>query len=181
MIKNTIKLLLVGALVVSTSCKKKDEFAVQQLDAKNNVVAQGQLAMQDDRMKKKLKPEDYPVIEFETKEFDFGNIKQGQKVEHVFKFKNAGKNDLHVIDVRPSCGCTAPEWTKTPLKKGETGEIKIVFDSKGKSGAQTKSISLLTNTESGSEVLTFKANILTDGIGAPVEAHSTTENHNHKH
>lgn len=149
------------AIIMVTSCRNKDEFAPLQIDAKTNkIIPLGQLSMKDDSMRKKLKPEDYPVIEFEAKEFDFGTIKQGEKVEHVFKFKNTGKNDLTVVEVRPSCGCTAPEWTKTPIKKGESGEVKIVFNTVGKSGKQTKSVSLLTNTMEGNEVLTFKANIL---------------------
>jgi len=160
MIKNSITLVAFMAILASTSCKQKEEFTPQQLDATNRVVPAGQLAIQDDSMKKKLKPEEYPVIEFDAKEFDFGTIKQGDKVEHIYTFKNTGKNDLSVIEVRPSCGCTAPEWTKTPVKKGESGEIKIIFNSAGKSGSQHKSIALLTNTMDGHEVLIFKANIV---------------------
>ncbi|MFK7000015.1 DUF1573 domain-containing protein [Flavobacterium oreochromis] len=144
------------------SCKSKDEFEVQQLDSNNLVTPQGMLSMKEESMKKKLKPGEYPKIEFDSPQHDFGTIKQGDKVEHIFKFTNTGKNDLYVIEVRPSCGCTAPEWTKTPVKKGESGEIKIIFNSKGKSGEQTKSVALLTNTEQGNEVLTFKANIIVE-------------------
>jgi len=170
MIKNSLKMIALVAILVSTSCKNKDEFATEQIDGKNMVTPLGQLSMQDDSMKKKLKPEDYPVIELDSKEFDFGTIKQGDKVEHIFKFKNTGKNDLTVIEVRPSCGCTAPEWTKTPVKKGESGEIKIIFNSTGKSGPQTKTVALLTNTMLGNEVLTFKANIVGKD-GKPIESH----------
>lgn len=171
MIKNSLKMIALVAILASTSCKNKDEFAAQQIDGKNMVTPLGQLSMQDDSMKKKLNPEDYPVIELDAKEFDFGTIKQGDKVEHIFKFKNTGKTDLTVIEVRPSCGCTAPEWTKTPVKNGESGEIKIIFNSTGKSGQQTKTVALLTNTMQGNEVLTFKANIVgTDG--KPIESQS---------
>ncbi|AEW84972.1 DUF1573 domain-containing protein [Flavobacterium columnare NBRC 100251 = ATCC 23463] len=144
------------------ACKSKDEFEVQQLDDNNLVLPQGVLSMKEESMKKKLKPGEYPKIEFDNLQHDFGTIKQGDKVEHIFKFTNTGKNDLYVMEVRPSCGCTAPEWTKTPVKKGQSGEIKIIFDSKGKSGQQTKSVALLTNTEQGNEILTFKANILVE-------------------
>ncbi|MFK7051000.1 MULTISPECIES: DUF1573 domain-containing protein [Flavobacterium] len=144
------------------ACRSKDEFEVQQVNSNNLVMPQGMLSMQEESMKKKLKPGEYPKIEFDSAQHDFGTIKQGDKVEHIFKFTNTGKNDLYVIEVRPSCGCTAPEWTKTPVKKGESGEIKIIFNSKGKSGQQTKSVALLTNTEQGNEILTFKANILVE-------------------
>lgn len=164
------------AVLALASCKNKDEFAPQQLDARNMVVAKGQLSMQDESMKKKIKPEDYPIIKFTETEFDFGTIKQGDKVEHIFKFTNEGKNDLYVMEVRPSCGCTAPEWTKTPVKKGKSGEIKIIFDSTGKQGSQTKTVTLLTNTEKGNDILTFKANIL-----ANESTTSPSENHQEEH
>ena len=165
------------------ACKNKDEFEVQHVDANNQVIPQGLLSMNEEKMKKKLNPEDYPVISFDNAEHDFGKINQGDKVEHIYKFTNTGKNDLFVMEVRPSCGCTAPEWTKSAIKKGETGEIKIVFDSKGKSGETTKSIALLTNTMGGNEVLTFKANILVGGkeVKPQVAPEANHENHNHKH
>lgn len=167
-----MKMIALVAIFAATSCKNKNEFPVQQIDlATNKVMPPGLLSMQDDSMKKNVKPEDYPVIEFDAKEFDFGTIKQGDKVEHIFKFKNTGKNDLSVIEVRPSCGCTAPEWTRTPVKKGESGEIKIVFNSAGKSGKQTKTVSLLANTLEENVVLTFKANIV-DANGNTTETPS---------
>jgi len=43
-----------------------------------------------------------PVISFDSREFDFGTIEQGEKVEHVFKFKNTGDAVLHVEKVRSS-------------------------------------------------------------------------------
>lgn len=168
MIYNSMKIIALVAILGATSCKQKEEFATQQIDENNMVMPAGQLAMQDATKKKKLNPEDYPVIELDSKEFDFGTIKQGDKVEHIFKFKNTGTTDLSVIEVRPSCGCTAPEWTKTSVKTGESGEIKIIFDSTGKMGPQTKSVTLLTNTMEGNEIVTFKANIVGKD-GKPVE------------
>jgi Protein of unknown function (DUF1573) len=159
MINKTITLVATVAFLASVSCKHKEDFPVTNVDGNNMVIPGGVNAM-DDTMKKKLKPEEYPVIKFDATEHDFGTIQEGDKVEHIFKFTNTGKNDLYVIEVHPSCGCTAPEWTKTPVKSGESGEIKIIFNSAHKSGEQNKSISLLTNTMNGNEILTFKANVL---------------------
>jgi Protein of unknown function (DUF1573) len=159
-----IKMLALVAILSLSSCKQKEEFQEQQIDGKTNqVLPPGQLAMKDNTMKKKLKPEEYPVIQFDNANHNFGDIKEGDKVTHVFKFKNTGKNDLTVIEVRPSCGCTAPEWTRTPVKSGESGEIKIIFDSNRKVGQNKKSIALLTNTMEGNEVLTFEANVISNG------------------
>jgi hypothetical protein len=157
MIKNTMNLLAVIALISTVSCKQDDGLGKIIIDQNTGlIVAEGKAA----EIRKTLKSEEYPKIEIENPNFDFGTITEGDKVEHIFKFKNTGKNDLYVIDVKPSCGCTSPEWTKTPVKKGASGEIKIVFNSTGKNGAQNKTINLLTNTEAGNELLTFKANIV---------------------
>lgn len=85
-----------------------------------------------------------PTMDFDAKEFDFGTIKQGEKITHEFKFKNNGKRDLIIRDTQSSCGCTAVE-TKKVIKAGESSTIKATFNSAGKSGKQNKSITLITN------------------------------------
>lgn len=160
MIKKVINVMLVVAIFSATSCKKKEEFQTYQVDSNNNLVPPGPFSNSMPHSNKNWKPEDYPIIKFDANEFDFGDIKQGEKVVHIFKFKNIGKNDLSVVSVRPSCGCTAPDWTKTPVKSGATGEIKIIFDTSRKFGKQNKSITLNTNTIIGNEVLKFTANII---------------------
>jgi hypothetical protein len=162
MIKNVMSLIAVVFILATVSCKKKEDFPVMALDANNNVVALNRVDSSTPEVISNKKPEEYPVLALENSSFDFGDIKQGDKVEHVFKFTNTGKiGDLLIINVQPSCGCTAPEWTKVPVKQGESGEIKIIFNTAGKSGLQQKSIMITTNTQKGSEVINFTANILT--------------------
>jgi len=96
---------------------------------------------------------------FEHKEYDFGKITQGDKVNHDFKFRNTGDADLIISYARGSCGCTVPEYPKTPIKAGESGVIKVSFNSAGKSGEVEKTVTLSCNTKEGNEVLTIKANI----------------------
>jgi len=101
----------------------------------------------------------YPAIKFEQEEHDFGQINQGDNVSHIFKFKNTGEADLIISKAKGSCGCTVPEYPKEPIKPGATGEIKVSFNSAGKKGKQTKSVTLETNTEKGSEHLQIHASI----------------------
>lgn len=96
------------------------------------------------------------LITFENKEFDFGTVDEGEIVETVFKVTNSGKTDLIIIDALTSCGCTVPVWPKKPIKPGETKDIEVRFNTNGKKNRQQKIITLLTNTESGREVLTLK-------------------------
>lgn len=96
---------------------------------------------------------------FNKKEHDFGDIKQGDKVNYTFTFKNTGSNDLSIASANASCGCTVPEYTKDPIQPGKSGKMKVSFDSTGKTGVQTKTVTVRANTPSGVETLTIKANI----------------------
>ena len=77
-----------------------------------------------------------PIIAFEEKLHDFGTIKDGDVVEHIFTFVNDGEAPLIISDAKATCGCTVPEWPRQPIAVGETGEIKVRFNSKNKPGVQ---------------------------------------------
>ncbi|MCX2429291.1 MULTISPECIES: DUF1573 domain-containing protein [unclassified Pedobacter] len=88
---------------------------------------------------------DAPVIVFEREIFDFGKIVQGDKVNHEFKFKNAGKSPLIISNATATCGCTVPEVPKDPILPGKEGSLKVVFNSTGKQGMQDKVITINSN------------------------------------
>lgn len=100
-----------------------------------------------------------PVFEFETDNHEFGIITEGEKVSYTFKFKNTGNAPLVISNASASCGCTVPEYTKTPVAPGEEGEVNVTFDSAGKSGMTTKSVTLIANTEPNTKVLKISADI----------------------
>lgn len=91
--------------------------------------------------------------EYSEKTFDFGTINDGEKVKHDFTVKNTGKTDLVIRKVRASCGCTAVQPAKTLLAPGETTTIGVTFDSKGRPGRQSKTVTVITNDPSASTVL----------------------------
>lgn len=86
------------------------------------------------------------VMKFEKDAHDFGKIKTGDKVTYDFKFTNTGTSPLIITDAVATCGCTKPEWPKTPVKPGESGIIHVTFNSEGKSGLQDKQITVTANT-----------------------------------
>lgn len=98
----------------------------------------------------------FPVISFETEEYDFGTIEQGTRVEHKFEFVNNGDAPLLILDASSSCGCTVPQWTKDPIAPGEKGSLLVKFDGSGQNQV-TKTINLVTNTKEGKENLRIKA------------------------
>jgi hypothetical protein len=86
-----------------------------------------------------------PVAQFNAMDYDFGDMKQGDKKDYTFNLTNTGKSDLHIRNVRSSCGCTAVAPSKKVVSPGETVPIKVTFDSRGKRGRQSKSITVITN------------------------------------
>ncbi len=94
-------------------------------------------------------------ISFETDMHDFGTIKQGANGTYEFKFKNTGKEPLIISNARGSCGCTVPEWSKDPIKPGDSGVIKTTYDTK-RIGAFTKTVTISSNAKTATKVLTIK-------------------------
>lgn len=85
-------------------------------------------------------------MEFEVESFDFGTVNEGEKVEYIYKFQNVGKVPLTISQARSTCGCTVPVWPTEPIGVGESGEIKVVFNTAGKKGNQEKPVNITANT-----------------------------------
>lgn len=94
-----------------------------------------------------------PKIVFSQTEYDFGTIKQGDKVTYEYKFKNEGKSDLIIRKVKATCGCTVPNPEKMVIKPGEESFIKATFNSAGKKGHQSKPITITTNDPTNSSMV----------------------------
>ena len=90
-------------------------------------------------------PKNGPKIVFSEDRHEFGDIIQGDVIEHVFEFTNSGNAPLVLQDVKTTCGCTVPEWPRTPLAPGSTAELKVKFNSAGKIGIQNKVITVISN------------------------------------
>lgn len=86
-----------------------------------------------------------PEIVVEQDSFNFGQVYQGEKVEHTFRFQNVGDAPLHIDKVRTSCGCTAALPSATEIAPGESGELSTTFDSGRFRGQVTKTIYLYSN------------------------------------
>ncbi len=84
---------------------------------------------------------------FDSPSFDFGTVKEGEKVEHTFKFKNTGKEPLVISNAKGGCGCTVPQWPREPIAPGAASEIKVVFNSQGKAGKRNQAVTITANTE----------------------------------
>ncbi len=84
------------------------------------------------------------TVEFETMEHDFGLVEPGKTVRHEFRFRNTGSVPLVISDVRTSCGCTIPLWTREPVAPGDSGKIVVQFDGSGR-GKVSRTIYVYAN------------------------------------
>src|SRR5476651_2685296 len=67
-------------------------------------------------------------FKFASEKFDFGKIPQGKPVTTKFEYTNVGEEPLILTEVKPTCGCTIADYTKTPVKKGDKGVITITYN-----------------------------------------------------
>lgn len=165
MIKRYLSIALIaGVSVLTISCggneaktadtakdaaKKVEKTATKQA---NNVAKQAKKAAQ-------VEATGNAKFEFTESVWDFGTIKSGDVVNHIFKFKNTGTEPLIISNAKGSCGCTAPEWPKEPIAPGESGEMKVVFNSRGKSNKQNKTVTITANTTPNQTRLRVTGNV----------------------
>ncbi|MEY3404572.1 MAG: DUF1573 domain-containing protein [Cyclobacteriaceae bacterium] len=171
---NTFRLTLIAlsAAVLMTGCRDREaEKKIAELESRLAQMESGRanpnagvmttpLQTVQNSQAPEQKPEGpLPSIEFETMEHDFGSVPEGKKVSFTYKFKNTGQAPLIIQGAQPSCGCTAPDWSKNPIPVGGTGFVTAEFDTKGKPGANSKTITVTANTWPKTTTLRFKANV----------------------
>jgi hypothetical protein len=105
-----------------------------------------------------------PTVTFEQTTHDFGGIPEGPVATYEFMFTNTGKDPILVQTAQASCGCTTPEWPRTPVAPGKTANIKVGYNSEGRPGAFTKDVTVTfvsgTNQDkTGTTKLTIKGNV----------------------
>ncbi|MCX7547529.1 DUF1573 domain-containing protein [Xanthomarina sp. F1114] len=141
-------------LIAFSSCK---EDASKKINEENVAVA----AERDANSSK------FPVITFDKKEHDFGEIESKENVETVFNYTNTGESPLVITDIKSSCGCTVPQdWSKQPLSPGESGHFTVKFNGTG-ANKVSKTVTVTANTESGKETVKISAFVKPDP-NAPV-------------
>jgi len=99
------------------------------------------------------------MIEFDSRVKNFGMLNYGSDGSHVYKFTNTGDAPLIISNVKPSCGCTVADgWPKEAVPPGESGEIKIKYDTK-RSGTFEKSITVYSNATESAVRLMIKGQV----------------------
>jgi hypothetical protein len=98
------------------------------------------------------------AITWKSESIDVGEIPQGKPKAIVFEFKNTSDKEIIVTNVQGSCGCTATDYTKTPIKAGKSGTVTATYNA-ANVGAFAKTVSVTTNVEATPKVLTLKGTV----------------------
>ena len=161
-----------GNLIVTYNAKDADTYGFAShrlylsIDGSNDYRASIGVSATIEEDFSKLSPEQVanaPVAKFSTASHDFGEMKQGDKKDHTFTLTNDGKSELIIRNIRSSCGCTAVAPSKKVIAPGESVPIKVTFDSRGKRGRQSKSITVITNDpKTPTSMLRVSCNITTE-------------------
>ena len=146
---------IVGVLTLFISCGRNQSQGVPDNAINPDVMKNPATASPQEEKKTTL-----PVIQFEKDTHDFGTITEGEKISYAFRFKNVGDGDLVIRSANGSCGCTVPEWPKDPVPPGGEGTINVTFDSKGKTGMQNKSITIISNTMPNTKTVNITGEVL---------------------
>lgn len=116
-------------------------------------------------------------IKFEETTHDFGVKHKGDPTDFTFVFRNTDVKDVALKSVKASCGCTTPNWTSTPVKPNEKGEIAVSYDSK-RVGQFTKNITVIYDTTEKPVILTIKGEIRDTATGIVEDDHDH-DGHDH--
>ena len=102
-----------------------------------------------------------PVITFEKTTHDFGKINEADgRVTTIFEFKNEGMVPLVLSNVRASCGCTTPKWTREPIEPGANGQITVTYNPNGRPGRFQKTITVTSNATEATTKLYIKGEVI---------------------
>ncbi len=99
------------------------------------------------------------IIQWKSTEISLGDIPQNKPVNIEFEFTNTGDSPVVITSVQASCGCTATDYSKTPVAPGEKTKIKAVFNAAAK-GAFKKQVTVLTSADQSPQVLTFSGTVI---------------------
>ncbi|MBW8359468.1 MAG: DUF1573 domain-containing protein [Weeksellaceae bacterium] len=166
--KSIVVLSLFVAALGVTSCEKKEKADVltqEPVELQGNpkgldVNAEAPVVDSQEELIKKAQSHPLTSLALSENHFDFKSVKKGEKVTHVYEVTNTGSNPLIISQVKPACGCTAPDYTKTPILPGQKGNITLQFDSSSFDGLQNKQAEIFANVEKAPITITFSANVI---------------------
>lgn len=146
MLKILVLTGFVAASLISCDVRTKDK------------IADDKTAITDSA--KNTAPANPTAVQIIDSVFDFGKVAEGEVVEYSYRFKNIGTQPLIISNATASCGCTVPEKPEAPVKPGETGFIKVKFNSEGRAGMAHKTVTVTSNASPAFPELLLKGEVI---------------------
>jgi hypothetical protein len=101
-------------------------------------------------------------IVFREYQHEFGKVAEGEKLSYIFTFDNKGTTDLIISSATTTCGCTVPKYDTKPIPPGANGNLEVVFDTSGRNGMQTKTITVKSNAKTPVVLLKITTEVVTN-------------------
>ena len=154
-------IVLFGLLAIGTiACKKAPDTSKEPVDADFSPKGDlGDLVYNPVRSDGTIDSSYLPIITWQAAEFDFGTILEGDIVTRDFVFTNTGTAPLIITNASSTCGCTIPEWPKTPIPPDSTASITVKFNSLDKRGDQNKVVTIFANTFPNTSKITITGKV----------------------
>jgi Protein of unknown function (DUF1573) len=146
------KYSLIALAILSMACSK----SIEKNNGQPEGLPQEKVESQADLIKKATNMALTSVV-LDENNHSFGDIQAGDVLKHTYKIKNTGDKPLVISDVKPACGCTATDFTKNPVLPGQSAEVSLTFDSKGKIGMVNKSAEVYANVNNTPIQISFSA------------------------
>lgn len=147
------------SILILTSIFAISAMAQRIADLPQNKAAKPAQPVQTTQSVQPVQPASQDSIIFDKLEHDYGTVEYGGDGNTEFTFTNKGKAPVVLSNVRASCGCTTPEWTKTPVAPGEKGTIKVKYNT-NLPGTFSKSITVNSNAANSAVMLRIKGQVL---------------------
>ena len=112
------------------------------------------------------------VLKFNKEVHDFGKVSEGPLATYSFEVTNTGTAPVVISNAAASCGCTTPEWSKDPIMPGTKSTIKVGYNTSGRPGSFTKTITVTSNAENATVILTIKGEVTAPATPAAAPASS---------
>jgi hypothetical protein len=101
-----------------------------------------------------------PAIKVSKETHDFGDVTEGKMASYEFEITNTGNQPLIISNVQASCGCTSPHWTREAIMPGKSGVVKATYNSQGRPGIFSKSLTIMSNSNNGNKIVYIKGNVV---------------------
>jgi hypothetical protein len=150
--KTWVQVLIFGILVGAVLIIIDERFDLFSKEKKESGTYNGPVSIDKDKTY-------FTEASFTETNYDFGKVKEGDTLSHIFKLMNKGKEPLIIYKNAGSCDCVAAVYSKEMIQPGNEVEIKTYFNTKGRKGTQNRTITLTCNTEPADIALTLKADV----------------------